>query len=717
MRVSIAAALVLVAFLPCAMESIALTPATLPASPRRPVTDSLHGRSVTDPYRWLEGDAKGNVTPEVATWTDAQNAYTRSALDTLPGRPELEARLRKLMTVGSISAPRMRGDRYFYSKRSGSENQASIFMRHGPKGEPRLLLDPAKIDPSGLTTISFTNPNPSGTLLAFGLYRAGDEKTTAYVLDVDKDVWLADEVPGKVDGVHWLPDSTGFVYHRLGDVKNPYSGQICYHALGTHARQDKVLFEQYKTGPLATTWGPAGGLTEDGRWLTLSYSTSTHTNDLWVVDFDRWRRTGEFVQVEIAKGLDASFGGPIVGDTMFLHTTLDAPNGQVCAVDLHQPQRNKWKVIVPQRKDVVVESVQTARGVLVIDGQRKACTVLERYELDGTPIGEIDLGGPASAHVSTEEDRTEAFISLSGFERPPVIYRVDLRDKAVALSPADVWEKIDFPVDTSAFEAQQVTYRSKDGTPVTMFLVHKKGISLDGNNPTLLNAYGGFGISTTPSFRATALPFLEDGGVLALPNLRGGGEYGDQWHLAGMLDRKQNVFDDFECAARWLIDHKYTNPHKLAIQGGSNGGLLMGAAVTQHPELYAACVCQVPLLDMLRYEKFLMARYWVSEYGSAEDAGQFSFLIKYSPYQLVKEGTQYPAMLITAGENDARVHPLHARKFTAALQEVAAQERDANPVLLWVDRSAGHGAGKPLELVLRDQVDQQAFIRWRLEMK
>lgn len=680
------------------------------------MTETIHGVEVSDAYRWLEGDAKGDVTPEVAGWTDAENAYTRSVLEGLAGRGELEGRLRKLLTVGSISAPTMRGNRYFYSKRSGSENQASVFYRDGAKGEPKLLLDPAKIDPSGLTTIAFTAPNSTGSLLAFGLYKAGDENTTAYILDVEKGVWLADEVPGKVGSVDWVPDSSGFLYRRLGDVKNAYSGQVCYHVVGTHARQDKVLFEQYKEGPLATTWGPGAGLSEDGRWLVLSYWTSTRANDLWIADFDRWRRTGEFVRVEIAKGLDASFSGPIVGDTMFLETTLDAPNGRVFAVDLHQPQRAKWRLVVPERKDVVITSTQTARGVLLIDGQKKACTVLERYELDGTPIGEIDLGGPASAGVSTAYDRTEAFISVSGFERPPVIYRVDLRDKDVSLSEGNVWERTEFPVDTSKFQASQVTYASKDGTPVTMFLIHRKGLALDGNNPTLLSGYGGFRIPTTPSFRATAAPFLEDGGVLALPNLRGGNEYGEGWHRDGMLEKKQNVFDDFEYAARWLIANKYTSPSRLAIQGGSNGGLLMGAAVTQHPELYAACICQVPLLDMLRYEKFLMARYWVPEYGSAEDAGQFAYLRTYSPYQLVKAGTKYPAMLITAGENDTRVHPLHARKFAAALQEVAAGEKDANPVLLWVDRAAGHGAGKPLDLVLRDLVDQQMFIRWRLGM-
>lgn len=691
-----------------------MSKATLPATPREVVKDELHGMTFEDPFRWLEGDDKGETTPRVAEWTDAQNNYTRAALDNLPGRSALEARVKKLMTVGSISAPSMRGDRYFFSKRTGTENQASVYMRVGPKGDTKLLLDPAKVDPSGLTTISFYSPSQDGKLLAFGTYKAGDENTTAYILDVDKGVWLADEIPGKVGGVDWVPDGTGFLYRRLGDVKNPYSGQVCYHILGTHARQDKILFEQYKEGPLATTWGPSAGLSEDGRWLVLSYSTSTKSNDLWIVDFDKWRRTGEFSPIEIAKGFDASFGGPIVGDTLFLETTLDAPNGQVFAVDLHQPQRSKWKPLIPERKDLVIDSIQTARGILILDGQRKATTTIERYELDGTPIGTIDLGSPASAGLSTSHDRTEAFVSVSGFERPPVIHRVDLREKDLSLSEGNVWERVEFPVDTSQLESKQVTYTSKDGTPVTMFLVHKKGLKLDGNNPTVLYGYGGFRISQTPGFASTRIPFIEDGGVYAIANLRGGNEYGEAWHRNGMLDRKQNTFDDFEYAARWLIENKYTSSSKLAIQGGSNGGLLVGAAVTQHPELYAAAICGVPLLDMLRYHRFLMARYWVPEYGSAENKEQFEYIRQYSPYQAIKAGVKYPAMLITAGENDTRVHPLHARKFAAALQTTASS--DSNPILLWVDRSAGHGAGKPLDLVIRDVVDQQMFLRWRLGM-
>jgi prolyl oligopeptidase len=711
------AAVVFLLMLAMSHTTTAQPDTAVPATPRREVRESLHGTDVVDPFRWLEGDDKGEVTPEVAAWTDAQNARTRATLDNMPGRKQLEDRIRALLTVGSISAPSMRGERYFYSKRTGTESQSSVYLRTGEKGDGRRLLDPALIDPSGLTTISFYNPCPAGRYLAFGIYKAGDENTTAYILDIDRNVWLADELPGKVGGLDWLPDSSGFIYRRLADTKNPYSGQILLHTLGTHPRQDRLIFEQFKEGPLATTWGPGASISDDARWLLLSYWTSTRGNDLAVADFDRFRRTGELKLVDIAKGIPARFSGAFVGDTLFMQTTHQAPNGRIVAVDLHRPGPEHWKTIVPERKDVVIDSFSVARGVLVLDAQTRAHTLLERYRMDGTPMSPIDLGGPASAGVSARFDRTEAYVSLSGFERQPSIHRVDLAADTITISPDNLWERVELPVDTTRFTSSQVTYSSKDGTPVTMFLVHRKGLELNGDNPTLLTGYGGFGIGQMPGFRSTAVPFMEDGGVLAIPNLRGGNEYGNAWHEAALLSKKQNTFDDFEAAARWLIASKYTNPRRLAISGGSNGGLLVGAAIAQNPDLYAAVVCQVPLLDMLRYQNFLMARYWVPEYGTAENPEHLPFLLAYSPYHNLKPGLRYPAAFITAGENDTRVHPLHARKFAALLQDFARSSPDANPTLLWVDRSAGHGGGKPLDMTIRDIVDAQMFIRWRLGMK
>ena len=701
-----------------AVLCLSLAPSLLLAGPPpsavKPVTDTVHGEALIDPYRWLEGDAKGGVTPEVAAWTDAQNAYTRSVVDNLPGRKGIEKRLRELMEVGSISIPDMAGNRYFYSKREGSENQAKVFVREGLDAKPRLLLDPNTLDSKGLVTISFATPDRGGKLMAFGMYRAGDENSTLYVLEVDSGRWLADEIPGKVGGVSWLPDSSGFFYRRLEDLKDPYSGQVKFHRLGTHHRQDPLLFRQYtkeQNAKLATTYGPGFYSSRDGRWGILSYATGTSTNDLWAIDLDRWGRTGEFVKTDVIVGSESTSYGPILGDTLFMRTTDGAKNGRVVAVDLNGPARASWKELIPERKDATLQGLSTARGLLVATYLKNAYTRIELFGVDGKPQGELPLPGIGTARISTEDDRTEAFLSYTSFGEPSGVYRVDLATKKSTL-----WERPAVPVDPSIVEVKQVFYPSKDGTKVSMFLVHKKGLKLDGNNPTLLYAYGGFNVSMTPSFSATLFPWFEAGGVYAVANLRGGGEYGDAWHEAGMLERKQNVFDDFVGAAEYLIRERVTNPSKLAIAGGSNGGLLTGAAVTQRPELFAAVLCQVPLLDMVRYQSFLMARYWIPEYGTAENADQFKFLKAYSPYQHVKAGTKYPAVFFTAGENDARVHPLHARKMTALMQAATASDQGQRPILLWVDRDAGHGQGKPLDLRVRDAADQRIFLMWQLGM-
>jgi prolyl oligopeptidase len=710
-----------------------------PTSEKRPVTDEVHGQKLVDDYRWLEGDnadpkQMGKINDEVAHWTDAQNAYTRSVLDNLPGRKQLEDRLRPLMEIGAISAPRMAGNRYFYSKREGNQNQPQIFMREGFDGQPRLLLDPATVDASGLVTIAWYTPNLDGRLLAFGMYRAGDENSTLYVMDVNPDGpghWLADEIPGKVNNVNWLPDSTGFFYECLQDLKNPYSGQVKFHRLGTNAREDATLFSQTAPGDfwtkyskysadeqkqLATTYGSFASTSRDARWMLFGYATGTRSNDLWVVDLDRWFRSGmkEFTPTPVVtETLKTGFSGagPILGDTMFMQTTIDAPNGRVVAVDLNNPAPDKWKTLIPEKADATLQGVSTARGLLVATYLKNASTVIEKFALDGASLGNVELPGIGSGGVSTEEDRTEAFLSFESYNEPDSIYRVDLKTGERAL-----WERPKVPIDPSIAEVKQVWYSSKDGTKISMFIVHKKGLKLDGNNPTILNGYGGFNVSETPVFIPTLFTWFEDGGVFALPNLRGGGEYGEQWHKSGMMDKKQNVFDDFIGAAEWLVQNGYTNPKKLAISGGSNGGLLTGACVTQRPDLYAAALVAVPLLDMVRYQNFLMARYWVPEYGSAEKPDQFEYLIKYSPYQNIKQGTKYPAVLLTAGENDSRVHPLHARKMAAALQAATASDPADKPVLLWVDREAGHGQGKPLNLRIRDAADTRIFFMWQLGM-
>lgn len=690
----------------CVAPAFAAPPGP-PATPTEPVTEELGGEKLIDEYRWLEGDAEGNVTPRVAAWTDAQNAYTRAVLDALPGRAAVEARLKQLMTVGWVGAPTVARDLYFNRERKGEQNQPVLLVRRGLQGEPRVLLDPNALDAQGLISLDWFQPNQDGSLLAFGLSRAGDENSTCHLLDVATGEWLADEVPNKVGGVDWLPDGRTFLYSNLENPKDAYSRRIRLHRVGRHWRHDPLLFAQH-----STTWGPFAYPSRDGRWLMLGYYTSTRANDLWVIDLDRYLATGEFQQVDVQVGQDASAAGPVLGDQLFLRTNLDAPNGKLMLVDLNHPEPKRWKELIPTRADMSMQEVQLARGMLVVRYLHHASTRIERFGLDGTPLGALELPGIGNASIVVQEDRSEGFLGFQSFNEPPSIYRVDLHTGARAL-----WARPEVPVDPATVEVEQVWYPSKDGTKVSMFLVHKKGLGArKGGHPLLLYGYGGFNISMTPHFSATLFPWFEAGGVYAVANLRGGGEYGDAWHRAGQLEHKQNVFDDFIGAAEWLIQNGWTSPESLAIQGGSNGGLLTGAVAMQRPELFQAVISDVPLLDMLRYHRFLMARFWVPEYGSSEDPAQLAWLRAYSPYHQVKKGVRYPAMLITAGENDSRVHPLHARKMAARLQAATAGEPAERPILLWVDRDAGHGGGKPLALRIRDVADERLFLMWQLGM-
>lgn len=680
------------------------------------IVDVLHGIEVEDPWRWLEGSAAPEIEGtdaaldgRVSEWTDEQNARTRRLLDGRPGRSELEAELRPLLSIGEVESVRFAGNRYFVLERKGEEAQAVVYVREGPHGEARPLLDPNELDEEGLLTVSWLSPSPDGSRLAFGLFRAGDEKDVLHVLDVDTGEWLSDEIHGKVYGCDWLPDGASLIYRGLSDVENPYSGIIRRHRLGDDPANDAVLFEQEREGPLSTTWGPFPMVDRDGHWLVLGYFTGTDSNDLWAVDLDRWQRTGEFVREEIVTGERATGTGEIVGDTFFMRTTLDAPNGRLVAVDLHRPGREHWREIVPEREDAVLSNFAVARGILVVDWLKDATTRITLHRHDGESLGDLELPAVGTGGVLAEPDRTEAFLAFQSFHVPRSIWRVDL-----ATGERELWAQPDVPVDPNRVEVEQVFCTSPDGTRVPMFLVHGKGAKPTGEAPAVLTAYGGFGISRTPVFLATIFPWIERGGVYAVANIRGGGEYGEEWHRAGMLGKKQNVFDDFHAAAEWLVESGWTHRERLAAHGGSNGGLLMGAALTQRPELFRAIVCAVPLLDMLRYQHFLMARYWAPEYGTAEDAEAFEWLRAYSPYHRVEAGTEYPGVLFIAGENDVRVHACHARKMAARVQEATASDRERKPVLLWIDRESGHGRGKPLSIRLRDSADFWGFLAWQL---
>jgi len=696
-----------------------------PPTEVQPFKETLHGVEVADPYRWLEGSAglEGGKTDaaldaRVSAWTDVQNAYTRSVLDRLPRRQEIEARLRKLEGGGFRWAVTVRGGWTFYQQIAPGQQQPVLMAANTSDkkgGEPRLLIDPVAVDASGLTNLAWFEPSPDGRLVAFGLFKAGDENATLYLLATATGTWLADEIANKVREVEWLPDGSGFLYDHLADVANPYSRRIRFHRVGTHPRQDRTLIEQDKQGPGAITWGPFAHLSPDGHWAVVGHWLGSGVNDLWVMDFRQWLAVGEAARRPIVVGKNAQSGlpdvylkgDPIQSDTLYMTTNLDAPFKRVVAVDLRNPDPARWREVIPEKKGAALQKLDLAGGLLVATYLKDASTRIERFALDGTPRGVLPLPGLGSAELTAIPESREAFLAYASFNAPPGYYRVDVTTGERRL----LW-RAEVPFDPATLDVEQVGYPSKDGTRISMFLIHKKGLKRDGCNSTLLAGYGGFGISMTPSFDLSMIPWLEAGGLLAIPNLRGGGEYGEDWHRAGMLERKQNVFDDFLAAAEWLIANRYTRPERLAIQGGSNGGLLVGAAVTQRPDLFSTAIADVPLMDMLRYHKFLRARNWIPEYGSSDDPQQLAYLRRYSPYHNVKAGVKYPALLMTAGERDERVHPLHARKMAARLQAATAGDPQTRPILLWVERDTGHGFGTPADLQRASAVDQLAFLLW-----
>lgn len=704
---------------------------TTPAATRaEPVVESLHGEEIRDDFRWLE--ALESESEEVREWTSLQNATTRKVLESRPFRGDLEKRLASLLRYDAFGLPRMRATRYFYSHRRGDQNQAALYVREGPRGEPRLLLDPNALDSAlpapdapaskaavadaksagaaaqDLYTLSWYRPSPNGDLVAFGLSHAGDEMPVLHVLRTATGRWLADEIAGKVSFGSWAPDGTGFLYRVLDDPSNAYSRHVRYHELGTHPRGDKTLVRQRHPSEI-----PGAQLSDDGHWIISSTHKGWSEQDLYVADADLWRRTGRFEPVAIAKDLGARFEAMAVdGNTLYMLSTWTTPNGQLWAVDLTRPERDAWRVVIPERKDAVLSDVNLARGILLATYLQDASSRFERFRLDGTPIGPLELPGLGTASAQTHHDRTEAFVRFASFTEPPTIYRTDL-----VTGELELWERPRIPISPDRFVVNQVHCNSKDGTRIPLFIVHEKSLQLDGRNPCLLYGYGGFNISIIPRFRAAIFPWLENGGVYVTANLRGGGEYGEAWHRAGMLEKKQNVFDDFYAAAEFLIAQKYTRAEQLACAGRSNGGLLTGVAITQRPDLFAAAISGVPLLDMLRYHRFLMARFWIPEYGSPDESESFSWLRAYSPYHNIRPQTRYPAVLFTAGENDNRVHPMHARKMAAALQAAATNDPLEDPILLWVDRAAGHGAGKPLEARIRAEADEWSFLMWQTGLR
>jgi prolyl oligopeptidase len=671
--------------------------------------DNYHGTSVPDPYRWLEDDVR--KSPEVAAWVEEQNKLTSSYLHAIPQREAIHKRLKELWNYERYSAPFKAGGRYFYTKNDGLQNQSVLYTLDSLEGEARVLLDPNKWSRDGTVALTGMEVSDDGKYLAYGVAEAGSDWQSWHVMEVATARILPDELKWvKYSGAAWTPDGKGFFYGRFDEPKAGEKYQritlnqkVYYHRVGTSQGDDVLVYRR----PDHPDWGFQTQVTEDGRYLVLAIWKGT--NRQYRITY---RDLGEplALPVDLIEDFDNEYtlvgnDGPI----FYFKTDYQAPRGRLIAIDTRKPERSNWKEIIPQAKENLT-SLGLVGNLFIAHYLKDARTQIKLYAMDGTFVREVEFPGLGTASgFDGKRTETETFYSFSSFATPPSIYRYDLvTGKSKLIRRADV------KFNPDEYEVKQVFYTSKDGTKVPMFITAKKGIKLDGSNPTLLYGYGGFNIPMTPSFSITRVAWLELGGVFAQANLRGGGEYGKEWHEAGTKLRKQNVFDDFIAAAQWLIDNKYTRTDKLAIQGGSNGGLLVGAVMTQRPDLFGACLPAVGVMDMLRFHKFTAGRFWVDDYGSAENPAEFKALFAYSPYHNLKKSTKYPATLVTTADTDDRVVPGHSFKFIARLQ--SCQAENGPLVLARIETRAGHGAGKPTAKQIEEVADQWAFLVKNLHM-
>jgi prolyl oligopeptidase len=683
-----------------------------PPTRKGDVVDVYHGTRITDPYRWLEDvDA-----PDTRAWVEAENRVTFAYLAQIPERERIRRRLTELWNYPKYGAPFKKGGRYFFFKNSGLQNQSVLYTQASLTAEPEVLLDPNTLSQDGTVALSILALSDDGRAMVYGTSGSGSDWQEFRVRDVATRQDRSDHLKWiKFSGAAWTHDGAGFFYSRypepaagsdpLLDVNRDQ--RVYYHRLGTEQSADRLIYER----PDHSDWGFGVEVSADGRYAVYSVWLGTdRRNRIYYQDLgDPQQPRLDAPVVRVLDAFDAAYefvgnDGPV----FYFSTDQGAPRKRVIAVDTRRPEQTAWREVVPQAPDVL-EGVQIIHDTFVARYLHDAYSQLRLFALDGKPLGEVPLPTLGSiVQVSGERRDTEMFYAFTSFLYPTTIFRHDF-----ATGRSAVFKAPEIAFDPSGYETAQVFYKSKDGTRVPMFLTYKKGLQRDGSNPTYLYGYGGFNVNLTPGFSIGVLAWLEMGGVYAQPILRGGAEYGEEWHQAGMLERKQNVFDDFIAAAEYLIAVRYTSPPKLAIGGGSNGGLLVGAVLNQRPELFGAAVPAVGVMDMLRFHKFTIGWAWVTEYGSADSVGQFPFLYRYSPLHNVKPGTRYPATFITTADHDDRVVPGHSFKYAAALQ--AAQAGPA-PVLIRIETKAGHGAGKPTAKIIEEQTDRWAFLVHTLQM-
>ena len=672
-----------------------------PYPPTRTTTaaDVLHGVTVPDPYRWLE-DAK---SPEVQAWMKAEDDLARQRLAALPGRDAIAARLKELLYIDSISAPQHRGSRYFFTRRHANKEKSVVYWKEGEGGAEYVLLDPNAWSADGSASLGGWEVSWDGTTVAYRKRINNSDEATLYVMDVAAGkVSDVDVIEGaKYAAAAFTPDGKAFYYTwlpvdpKIDAAERSGYAEVRFHKLGTDPKTDTVV--RGKTGD--PTAFQNVGLTRDGRFLFLVVSHGWTSQDVWFRDLVAAPASPSWTP--LAVGSKAHFDADALDGKIFVKTDDGAPKGRVFAVDPAKPERAAWKEIVPERRDATLEGYGILGGRLALNYLRSAVSVLEIRETDGKLVREVALPGLGTVGGPTgRDDEDEAYFSFTSYTTPTSIFKTSVKTGATSL-----YFQVKVPADLTPYTVSQVFYPSKDGTRVSMFIVHRKDMKRDGSARGLLEGYGGFQVALTPAFSSSLLPWLEKGGFYAVPNLRGGSEYGEAWHEAGMLLKKQNVFDDFVAAAEYLEKEKWTSRERLVLRGGSNGGLLMGALITQRPDLFKVSLCGVPLLDMVRYHLFGSGKTWISEYGSADDAAQFGALLAYSPYHHVKAGTKYPSVLVLSADSDDRVDPMHARKFTALLQTAST----GGPVLLRIERHSGHGGADLVKAAVAQRADEYAF--------
>jgi prolyl oligopeptidase len=683
-------------------------PLNYPQTRRVDHFDDYHGTRVADPYRWLEDDVR--KSKDVEEWVAEENKLTDDYLKAIPQREKIKKHLTQLWNYEKFTAPFKVGGRYFYYRNDGLQNQNVLYVLDSLEGKPRVLEDPNKWTKDGTAALGSISVSDDGKFLAYIRNNAGSDWGVIFIKDVNSGETLPDKVQWvKFSQIAWTKDNHGFFYSRFEEPKEGAEFQslnlnqkLCYHRLGTPQADDVLVYQR----PDQPKWNFAGSVSEDGRYLVVSTWKGTDHNSR-VTYKDLSEPYG--LPVDLVDHFDNEYSfidndGPI----FYFKTDLKAPRGRIIAIDIRKPAKENWKELVPQDADSLT-SVNMVNNLFVCSYLKDAYTQVKLFSPQGKFVREVKFPGIGTATgFAGRRSDTDTFYSFSSFATPPSIYHYDL-----LTGESKLFRKSNVKFDADKYEVKQVFYKSKDGTKVPMFITHRKGITLDGSHPTLLYGYGGFNIPLTPQFSISRVLWLEMGGIYAQANLRGGGEYGQDWHKAGTKLHKQNVFDDFIAAAEYLIETKYTQTSKLAIEGRSNGGLLVGACMTQRPDLYGACLPGVGVMDMLRFQRFTAGRYWVDDYGSSDNSEEFKALYAYSPYHNLKKGTKYPATLVTTADTDDRVVPGHSFKFIAQLQYCQA---GSAPVLARIETKAGHGAGKPTSKLIEEVADQVAFLVKNLNM-